>query len=929
MNFRRLFLSIVMGLGFLWFASSASAEVVFMDVASDHPNYEAISALANLGVIQGYPDHTFRPDQTVNRAEALKILLLGSGILVPEIQTQEIFPDVLSDAWYGKYVAKAKNLGIVSGDATTGLFRPGDTVNLAEALKMLLKTNSVESPTPKSNPYADVPLEAWFAPYFEYARVSRLLDQTTDQAVMPATGVSRAVLAELMYRFTKNRELVPDGKASYYGAQFHGKTTANGEVFDASAMTAAHRTLPFNSWVKVTNVANGKSVLVCINDRGPYVTDAERIIDLSKAAFEQISPLSAGVIRVRIELAEAPAEPAEPTTTETSTTTSALAADLLNATKLSCPEVSSLAFIDPATYSGITLTETIPDRLLLSESLRISGTVSTTIPKVTAFIVDSLKVQTSFPAETLSGKFTLNVRFPKEGTYKLGILPGESGQSVVKDIVVLKNTCIEEVESQNLLPISGVSFNLEKGDLIVRWSAGTYNLFKVSVVQGGLKKSYFLHSDASWKPYYKDFASFKSGNAELLIRGAKLTSRSMLEPAQILWSPPYQNSFIATSHYEYTVNATEAEVTSLTPSAIIGETIKVTFKPKVPVRSKAAVILPNGKVQEIAVASATLTPQKNAFGQEIFPATTTTLTASYKTKETAVHFLEVNNAEGLAMINVPVYARNQYPLIPNPRELARETPTDLGTDWTALRTQMLTLINKDRAVYKLSALSLDDSLTKLAQYRSDDMVTDNYFSHWDKDGRNANDLRMNYGIQTLVGENLAKDTTLELAEYGLMRSAIHRTNILSTEWTRVGIGITKESDGGYVFVQIFSTNPLNMEDLGSLRNSVLTTINKNRGTPLVLQDNLNTLAQNWSQKMADEDFFDFQDKSGQGLVDLIRGANINTTIGTYIMANSSFADALSQVSGNTQLQESHWINVGIGIKQDNLGIIKITLIYTE
>ena len=81
--------------------------------------------------------------------------------------------------------------------------------------------------------------------------------------------------------------------------------------------------------------------------------------------------------------------------------------------------------------------------------------------------------------------------------------------------------------------------------------------------------------------------------------------------------------------------------------------------------------------------------------------------------------------------------------------------------------------------------------------------------------------------------------------------------------------------------------------------------------------------------MVDEDFFDFTDGTGQSLVDTIRDAGINVSLGTYIMGNSSFADALEQISINTQLQESKWKDLGVGIEQDNLGIIKITLIYTE
>jgi rare lipoprotein A (peptidoglycan hydrolase)/uncharacterized protein YkwD len=920
----------------------------FTDVASDNPHYEAITALHDKGVIQGYADNTFRPNQAVNRAEILKVILLGSNILVPEIQKQDLFPDVDSTAWYGKFVSKSKDLGVIKGDDTTGLFRPGDTVNLAETLKILLKANNQKLPVPTSNPYADVPTTAWFAPYFEFARLATLLDAKQSDTVHPAEPVTRGMLAELMYRLSKSTVVIPDGKASYYGADFHGKTTSSGEVFDASAFTAAHRTYPFGTWLKVTNLENGKSVVVKVNDRGPYVSDPTRVIDLSQAAFETISDLSRGIIEVTIEPTTAPevatpvAAPDQQPSTATATpaetptpslpslpTPSALTGDLLNAEKSDCPEAKTLSFIGTDSYQNITLSNPIPNRALLNEVLPIQGSTSTNATKVIAFIVDSQNHQTSFESGVNDGNFSLSVRFPKEGTYKLGIIPGDSGNSVVKTIIVLKNLCIEEIESDKLLVISGIQMKIENGDFVIRWAPQLYNLFKVTLQQGGLKKSYIIHNVAEWRPSYRDFAAFNPGSVDLYIRGANLSQPSVLQPAQIIWSPASISSFNATQHYEYIVNPDEVELVSLTKDSILNETIKTEFKAKVPVRSKAAVILPNGKVEEIAVTSETQSPKKNAFDQEVFPASTDLLTASYLTKETGLYFLEVNNAEGLAMINVPIYARSQFPLIPNPRDLSDATPVDLGTDAAQLSSQMLSLVNQDRATQKLPALTLDDNLGKLAQFRSDDMVANNYFGHWDSQGRNANDLRKNYGIQTLVAENLAKDITIELAEYGLMRSAIHRSNILSPDWTRVGFGISKTKDGGYIFVQIFSTDPLSMDDTPTLRGSLLSTINSKRGSPLVLQDNLNTLAQTWSQRMADEDFFDFTGKTPPTLVDSIRSAGIKSSLGTYIMGNSSLSDATKSLSDNTALQQSNWKNIGIGITQDNLGIIKITLIYTE
>jgi rare lipoprotein A len=88
--------------------------------------------------------------------------------------------------------------------------------------------------------------------------------------------------------------------ASYYADAHHGRRTANGERFDMHALTAAHRTLPFGTRVKVTNLDNGRSVVVRINDRGPYVEG--RVIDLSQAAARELRFLDRGTTRVRLEV---------------------------------------------------------------------------------------------------------------------------------------------------------------------------------------------------------------------------------------------------------------------------------------------------------------------------------------------------------------------------------------------------------------------------------------------------------------------------------------------------------------------------------------------------------------------------------------------------------------------------------------------------
>jgi len=92
------------------------------------------------------------------------------------------------------------------------------------------------------------------------------------------------------------------GVSSYYGPKFHGKLTANGEIFDMYGVTAAHKEIPFNTTVRVTNENNGKSLLLRINDRGPYVDN--RILDCSFGAAKKLGFVGEGTAPVKIEVVE-------------------------------------------------------------------------------------------------------------------------------------------------------------------------------------------------------------------------------------------------------------------------------------------------------------------------------------------------------------------------------------------------------------------------------------------------------------------------------------------------------------------------------------------------------------------------------------------------------------------------------------------------
>lgn len=147
-----------------------------------------------------------------------------------------------------------------------------------------------------SNPAKPTPVPKPVISEAEKATVA----QTTEEAAEPEVQPEPAPEAEPIVEESQERgSFIAEGNASFYGGKFHGRKTASGAIFNKHAMTAAHRNLPFGTRVRVTHVHNGRSVVVTINDRGPFIKS--RIIDVSRAAAEQLGMVQQGVARVRLE----------------------------------------------------------------------------------------------------------------------------------------------------------------------------------------------------------------------------------------------------------------------------------------------------------------------------------------------------------------------------------------------------------------------------------------------------------------------------------------------------------------------------------------------------------------------------------------------------------------------------------------------------
>lgn len=224
---------------------------------------------------------------SMNRRDGF--LLIWNSISRPVIENREKpYADVKAGDPGFAEITYAKSRGLL--DDEDDQFHPLSPLTPTAALTMIFRTRSVE-------PMNDEGVID-FMGIVEPENVPTLAAHYGIEYDSEGSSMTEAELLDLM-RMVDAKLMTEEHEVSLYSEKFHGKGTAFGEIFDMNALTAAHRTYPANTLVKVTNKANGKSVVVRINDRGPFVQG--RNMDLSLAAFTRIAERSAGKIQATFE----------------------------------------------------------------------------------------------------------------------------------------------------------------------------------------------------------------------------------------------------------------------------------------------------------------------------------------------------------------------------------------------------------------------------------------------------------------------------------------------------------------------------------------------------------------------------------------------------------------------------------------------------
>ncbi len=175
-------------------------EMTFSDLDENHPNYEAVEDLFARGIVEGYANGTFMPDININRAELMKILVESVMGTPDESVYNSCFSDV-HDEWFAKYVCRAKDLGWIEG-YSDGSFKPANSVNNVEALKMVIEVTGIGVDPVEGQEVPEVMSgDVWYVPYVNKAYNFGMLDECTDQcAFIPGSLSTRGEVSEYIYR---------------------------------------------------------------------------------------------------------------------------------------------------------------------------------------------------------------------------------------------------------------------------------------------------------------------------------------------------------------------------------------------------------------------------------------------------------------------------------------------------------------------------------------------------------------------------------------------------------------------------------------------------------------------------------------------------------------------------------------------------------
>lgn len=587
--------------------------------------------------------------------------------------------------------------------------------------------------------------------------------------------------------------------------------------------------------------------------------------------------------------------------------TSTVSAELPQRTLPEVRITGNEASIDTNFFDSVRLTRGIPKTFYIDEVYTVEGDIlRPNVSELFVFLCNQSSTcsdSTNFLGKPEGSHFKIPVHFTSPGSYKIGIILGKSGQSKIEDITVVSSTILPNDSGftpqnpRTILGPQGTTFS---------WQ-GQGTVTHLTFFQNAARRDYLFRQPLNeFRPDSKDFAGFTPGTVHWFVSGGASAT-------------PIQHIEVTTEEFSK-INSDEIQPIQFENSYPGPRRFTFQGHARKALSKKASITLPSGIVQEIIFADADIIA-----GQDF--------KVEFDLSARGTYIFEINNLEGSAALNSPVYVGNSLPLLPdffalNPSKLSTASINSLPT----ARTDLLALINADRAANNLAPVTINDDLNSVAQAHSQNMATLNFFGHKNPAGESPDDRRRKAKITTPIRENLGKSTSLAHVEAGLMRSPVHRAAILDPAMRRIGLGIVKDSEGYFLVTQNFSGDPLKDADFNKIKDVLIDQSNQKRErsgqTRLNTSNLLNEIAQEWSGRMVTDSFFGGTDNRGGKIADLVRSRGITSSIQIHLVGTSDYTLLIDEIYKQGGFQNSGNHLIGIGLKANATGDLFMTTLYT-
>ena len=532
------------------------------------------------------------------------------------------------------------------------------------------------------------------------------------------------------------------------------------------------------------------------------------------------------------------------------------------------------------------------------------------------------KEQDFFSAKVVDNTFSVPVYFKETGNYNFSFIPGANGTNKAALISVLPD--LPSVTTEDLpASTNNYSINFDSEKTYVQLPKNADIVSRVTFSQNNNDVTYLTRQNTGYLPVrYVDFEGFKESSVKYQLEHAYLNSSFPLEISSD-FRKNNAKSFNATQHHFSII--LDDKINSNTPYKLANTNtdIYITGTTIEPLKTTAYVITPDGETEILQLQ--TNGEKELHYGQELISANQD-FSFFFNPSMDGPHIIEINDKGGQAIINHPIYIGSEVPLIPDFYDISYRELYEGNKNIDVLREQWLLLINKTRAEFGADPVTMRNDLNQLAQAHANDMKNRQFFGHVNPDNQTPSDRRIEAGITTPVSENIAQDISIESAQFGLMRSAAHRVNILNPEWTVVGLGIAEE-EGYLIVAQEFSIDELTDEDIQNYTETIFDKINLERDVNRLNSLNmatteaaisLNTILEANNGEIGQDDFETIRDNY-----------NLIGNTQAIIRISPDWTQIQNSIINDPTTTEENWTDVGISLILDEQGSIYTTIIYYQ